>query len=230
MPTSKIYLINATKTNSGSADEGNMNAKPTKTRKPFRIAFAAIGLTSLFVTIASADELTEAVAKVRIATERFNDVNVALAEGYVPDPANHCVTAAGEGLPAEMGGMGIHYLRPDLLGLTAMTPRVDGTGTHTDFDNPAILLYEPQADGSLVLVGAENLVFKKAWEAAGNTEPPVFAGRHWDFMEDDPETPADEAHGFEAHYDQHVYFRGDDVQAAIQPFHSAVSCEHHSGH
>jgi len=28
--------------------------------------------------------------------------------------------------------------------------------------NPAIQLYEPQADGSLVLVGVENLVFRKA--------------------------------------------------------------------
>lgn len=207
-----------------------MDATPTKTGKSFRIAFAAMGLTSLFTPIASADGLAEAVAKVRIATERFKDVNVALAEGYVADPASHCVTAAGEGLPAEWGGMGIHYLRPDLLGLTATTPRVNGTGIHTDFDNPAILLYEPQADGSLVLVGAENLVFKKAWQAAGNLEPPVFAGRRGDFMEDDPETPVDEAHGFEAHYDQHVYFRGDDVQAAVQPFHPAVSCEHHSGH
>jgi hypothetical protein len=207
-----------------------MNATTTRTGTPLRIAFAAMGLTSLVAPIASAGELGEAVAKVRIATERFQDVNVALAEGYVPDPANHCVTAASEGLPAEMGGMGIHYLRPALLGITATTPRVDGTGIHTDFDNPAILLYEPQADGSLVLVGAENLVFKKAWEEAGNLEPPDFAGRHWDFMEDDPDTAADEAHGFEPHYDQHVYFLGDDLEAAVQPFHPAVTCEHHSGH
>ena len=207
-----------------------MNITLGNTAKPFGIAIAAVGLGFLLAPIASADELAEAVAKVRLATERFNDVNVALAEGYVPDPANHCVTAAGEGLPAELGGMGIHYLRPDLLGLTATSPRVNGTGTHTDFDNPAILLYEPQADGSLMLVGAENLVFKKAWEAAGNQEPPTFAGRHWDYMEDDPDTPGDEAHGFEAHYDQHVYFRGDDAQAAVLPFHTAVSCEDQSDH
>jgi len=162
--------------------------------------------------------------------ERFKDVKVALAEGYVPDPAGHCVTAASEGLPAELGGMGIHYLRPDLLEIKATTPRVDGTGTHTDFDQPSILLYEPQADGSLALVGAENLVFRKAWEAAGNGKPPVFAGREWDFMQDDPSTPEDEAHGFEAHYDQHVYFVGDDPKAAVLPFHPAVTCEHHQGH
>lgn len=195
-----------------------------------RLVLAALGLAFLSVELASAEELTKAIAKVRAATERFKDVKVALAEGYAPDPAGHCVTAASEGLSAELGGMGIHYLRPDLLGITATAPRVDGTGVHADFDKPSILLYEPQADGTLALRGAENLVFKKAWQAAGNANPPVFAGRDWDSMEDDPNTPGDEAHGFEAHYDQHVYFVGDNPKAAVLPFHPAVTCEHHPGH
>jgi hypothetical protein len=207
-----------------------MNATAATLTLSCEIALIALGLGPFSIPAASADDFSAAVEKVGAVTERFKDVKVALAEGYIPDPAGHCVTAEGEGLPAELGGMGIHYLRPDMLGITATTPRVDGTGTHTDFDNPAILLYEPQADGSLVLIGAENLVFKKAWEAAGNSEPPVFAGRKWDLMEDDPNTPGDEAHGFEAHYDQHVYFKGDDADAAVNPFHPAVTCEHHSGH
>jgi hypothetical protein len=192
--------------------------------------FALTGLSGLSAGPAAADEVAAAVEAVRIATERFRDVDVALAEGYVRDAADHCVTAAGEGLPPQLGGMGIHFLRPDLLGLTATEPRVDGTGTHTDFETPAILLYEPQADGTLMLVGAENLVFKKAWDDAGNTEPPVFAGRTWDYMEDDPATDADEAHGFAPHYDQHVYFISDDAAAAVLPFHPAITCEHHQDH
>jgi hypothetical protein len=192
--------------------------------------FALTGLIGLPPESAAADELTAAVEAVKSATERFRDVDVALAGGYVRDPANHCVTAAGEGLPPELGGMGIHFLRADLLGLTATEPRVDGTGTHTDFENPAILLYEPQADGTLALVGAENLVFKKAWDDAGNTEPPVFAGRTWDYMENDPATEVDEAHGFAPHYDQHVYFVDDDAAAAVLPFHPAIICEHHEDH
>lgn len=207
-----------------------MKATAASSKVLFGAASAALGLACFSAQTASAEQLAEAVAKVRAAAERFKNVEVALAEGYVPDPAGHCVTAAKEGLPSELGGMGIHYLRPDLLGITATAPRVDGTGTHTDFENPAILLYEPQADGSLVLVGAENLVFKKAWETAGNTEPPVFAGRPWDFMEDDPNTPGDEAHGFEPHYDQHVYFIEDNAAAAVLPFQPRVTCEHHAGH
>lgn len=189
---------------------------------------SAIGLACLASAATASEDFASAVEEVRAATERFKDVEVALAEGYVPDPSGHCVSAAAEGLPAEWGGMGIHYMHPERLGITATSPRVDGTGTHTDFSSPAILLYEPQADGSLALVGAENLVFKKAWEAAGNTEPPSFAGRSWDAMEDDPATPGDEAHGFEAHYDQHVYFRGDDAAMAVLPFHPAVTCDHQS--
>lgn len=194
------------------------------------MAAVVLAFASAPVHSASDTELSAAIDSVKKATERFQDVNVALAEGYVPDPNNHCVTAAAEGLPPELGGMGIHYLHPGLLALTATEPRVDGTGTHTDFQKPAILMYEPQADGSLMLVGVENLVFKKAWETNGNTEPPVFAGRKWDLMEDDPNTEADEAHGFAPHYDQHVYFRGEDLTAAVQPFHASVTCEHHKGH
>lgn len=190
----------------------------------------AIGLAALASHSAVADELSAAIERARAAAERFQDVKVALAEGYIPDPKGHCVTAAAEGLPAELGGMGIHYLRPDLLGITSTSPRVDGTGTHTDFDRPAILLYEPQADGSLKLVGVENLVFEKAWHAAGNAEPPVFAGRLWDHMADDPATPLDEAHGFEPHYDQHVYFLDGDTEAAARPFHPLVKCQHHPKH
>ncbi len=172
------------------------------------------------------EEVTALIESVRAATLRFEDVEVALAEGYVPDPSGECVTAAAHGMPAELGDMGIHYLRPDLLGLTVTAPRVDGTGTHTDFMNPAILLYEPQEDGSLVLVGVENLVFHAAWEAAGNEGPPILAGRAWDYMVDDPTTLAEEAHHFEAHYDQHLWFR-DNPNGNLEPFNPRVTCAHH---
>ena len=31
------------------------------------------------------------IEAIRQATARFEDVNVALAEGYIPDPSGHCV-------------------------------------------------------------------------------------------------------------------------------------------
>lgn len=164
--------------------------------------------------------------QLRTALDKYQDVNVALADGYVSPPDNHCVSAAGEGLPAELGAMGIHYIHPELLQITATDPRVDGKGVHTDWNRPAILIYEPQADGSLVLVGLENLVFEEAWEATGQPAP-VLNGRTWDHMADDPATPGDEAHGFTPHYDQHVWLWRENPAGTLMPFNANVTCDHH---
>lgn len=169
------------------------------------------------------------LAEIRAATEKFQDVNVALAEGYIRDPANICDTAEMMGRPASAGAMGVHYFRPDLLGITAPpNPRVDGAGTYTDFHMPAILIYEPQADGSMELVAVENLVFKAAWAAAGNTSPPTFHGVAYDNMEDDPATAdIDEAHNFMPHFDRHVWLYRENPGGVFEPLNPAVSCAHH---
>jgi hypothetical protein len=168
--------------------------------------------------------------EVRRATERFRDVNVALAEGYVRDPGNVCDTAAIMGRPASLGAMGIHYFRPDLLGITGPpSPRVNGVGTHTDFRRPGILIYEPQADGSLELVAVENLVFAAAWRAAGHVELPSFHGVPYDTMMDDPDTAVDEAHMFEPHFDRHVWIYRENPNGVFTPFNPAVSCASHEG-
>ena len=190
----------------------------------------------IFLSLAAALALAAAspaaeepdLAAVRAAAERFQDVNVALAEGYVRDPMNLCDTAEMLGRPAALGVMGIHYFRPDLLGINAPpNPRVSGTGIHTDFRQPAILIYEPQADGTLQLVAVENLVFESAWRAAGNSERPSFHGVPYDHMADDPATPADEAHMFEPHFDRHVWVFRDNPNGVFAPFNPNVSCAHH---
>jgi hypothetical protein len=164
--------------------------------------------------------------QLRLSLDKYRDVNVALADGYF-SPDNHCVSAAGEGLPPELGAMGIHFIHPELLQITATEPRVDGTGIHTDWSRPSILIYEPQADGTLELVAIENLVFEAAWLAAGNTAAPVLNGRSWDHMADDPETPGDEAHGFTPHMDQHVWLWRENPAGTLMPFNANVTCEHH---
>ena len=174
------------------------------------------------------------LAEVRQLTDRFRDVKVALAEGYVRDPSNMCETAEMMGRPAALGAMGIHYFRPDLLGITAPpSPRVSGTGTHTDFRKPSILIYEPEADGSLELVAVENLVFADAWRAAGHTERPTFHGVPYDAMADDPNTPVDEAHMFAPHFDRHVWIYRENPNGVFTPLNPAVTCTNHrrtSGH
>ena len=161
----------------------------------------------------------------RASTEKYKDINVALADGYIT-PDNHCVSAAGEGLPPELGAMGIHYIHPAMLKITGTEPRVDGESTYTDWSQPSILIYEPQADGSLELVAVENLVFEAAWEAAATGEELVLNGRAWDHMADDPSTPGDEAHGFMPHYDQHVWLFRENPMGVLMPFNPNVTCEH----
>jgi hypothetical protein len=169
------------------------------------------------------------LAEVRAATEKFQDVKVALAEGYIRDPGDMCETADMMGRPAAAGAMGVHYFRPDLLGIIpAPNARVNGTGTYTDFRAPAILIYEPQADGSMQLVAVENLVFQSSWAAAGHTSPPTFHGVPYDNMKDDPATATDEAHYFEPHYDRHVWIYRENPAGVFEPFNPAVSCAHHT--
>ena len=188
----------------------------------FASAAAAVALCAF--TPAAAQSEPD-LAEVRAAAERFRDVNVALADGYIAAPGNICETATHMGHPASLGAMGIHYFRPDLLGITAPpNPRVAGIGTHTDFLNPAILIYEPQADGSLELVAVENLVFESAWRAAGNTEPPSFHGRPYERMADNPATAVDEAHMFEPHYDRHVWVFRDNPNGVYAPYNPNVRC------
>jgi len=75
------------------------------------IAGAAMGLMMLVLPgAAAAHGVAAEIEKVRIASQRFADVKVALAEGYVPAPPGDCISAAHEGLPPEWGGMGIHYV------------------------------------------------------------------------------------------------------------------------
>ena len=195
------------------------------------LAAASAGAFALAIPLAAqAPSREPSLEQVRAATERLQDVKVALAEGYVRDPMNVCDTADMMGKPAKLGAMGIHFFRPDLLGISGPpNPRVDGNGTHTDFLKPAILIYEPQADGSLKLVAVENLVFQKSWHAAGHAGPPTYQGVVYDNMKDDTATKVDEAHMFEPHYDRHVWLYRHNPNGMYAQFNPNISCKAHKG-
>lgn len=187
-------------------------------------AFIAAVLTG---NLAWSQTAEPTVDEVRAATARFKDVKVALAEGYIADPSGACESAETMGKPAAMGAMGVHYFRPDLLKISGPpNPRVDGAGTHTDFRTPGVLIYEPQADGSMVLVAVENLVFAKAWKAAGRGDRPTFQGEAYDAMADDPATPMDEAHMFEPHFDRHVWVHRENPNGMFAQYNPNVTCRH----
>ena len=187
----------------------------------------ALALAAAATSPAAASPVEPTLEQVKAAAEKYRDVKVALAEGYIPDPSGMCETADMMGQPAKLGAMGVHYFRPDLLGISGPpNPRVDGNGTYTDFNKPAILLYEPQADGSMQLTGVENLVFEKAWKAAGHDAPPTFHGVPFDRMADDPATKIDEAHNFMPHFDRHVWVFRDNPSGTFAQYNPNVTCKH----
>jgi hypothetical protein len=181
---------------------------------------------ALVQTVATSvpSDLAAELTAIRQATAQFRNVEAALAAGYIPDPSGMCIDARMEGQPKQLGAMGIHYFRPDLLGISATEPRVNGTGTHTDFRTPAVLIYEPQGDGSLELVAIENLVFQQPWRDAGHTSAPSFMGYEYYSMINNPLTDVDEAHGFEPHYELHMWLYRDNPNGMFAPFNPQVSC------
>ncbi len=82
------------------------------------------------------------VDKVRKATERFRDVNVAITEGYAAGP---CVSGPNR------GAMGVHLINTELL-----TKEVDA-------ETPEALIYEPSPDGRMRLVGVEIITLAADW-------------------------------------------------------------------
>ena len=175
-------------------------------------------------------ETSTVIEAIRQATAKYKDVEVALADGYIRDPANLCTLPDQEGLPVQLGAMGIHFFRPDLLQITATAPRVAGTGIHTDFMEPGVLVYFPDETGALKLGAVENLVFEKAWKEAGNSGPPEFYGQQfWHRIDNSATTDVDEAHLFEPHYELHIWVHEDNPSGVFSPYNPRVSCDTHAG-
>lgn len=97
------------------------------------------------------------VDKVRAATRRYRNIDVAIAEGWVP--ATPCVSGPNS------GAMGIHYILPDRVGDAVLSA-----------DLPEALIYEPLYDGRLRLVGVEFIVIAEAWNTANPDAQPSLEG------------------------------------------------------
>ena len=88
----------------------------------------------------AADAANPFADAVRAANSRFEDVAVAVKEGYSPIPCDSAPMG---------GGMGIHYVNGAYL--KDKTP---------DIARPQAVMYEPEADGSLKLIAVEYITFK----------------------------------------------------------------------
>jgi hypothetical protein len=112
--------------------------------------------------VADQPDVNSLLAAVRVATAKYHDVEAATAAGYqlgYRGLVTGCVANPG------VGAMGYHYFN---------STKMDDPSINED--DPEVLVYHTADDGSLVLGAVEWVVPKSAWEAAGNTAPPVVFG------------------------------------------------------
>ena len=140
---------------------------------------------------------------VRDATERFHDVAVAEQEGYFLQFG--CVSGP------DYGAMGLHFVNFELV--------MDG---ELDATRPEIVIYEPQPDGSLQLIGADYLVLADVWNAT-HASPPELMGQLFHLFE------APNRFGLPAFYTLHVWAWKHSPTGPFVNWHANVSCDAFSG-
>jgi hypothetical protein len=139
------------------------------------------------------------VKVVREATERYQDVEVAKADGYALQFG--CVSGS------DSGAMGMHFVNGALVG--------DG---ELDPTRPEIVIYEPQANGKLKLIGADFLVLADAWNAK-HASPPEMMGQLFHLFE------APNRFGLPAFYTLHVWAWKESPTGTFVNWHQNVSCD-----
>jgi hypothetical protein len=139
--------------------------------------------------------LAEAVRQV---TERFRDVNVAIAEGYVQFQG--CVSGPDE------GAMGVHYSKFSLF---------DDVIT---LEQPEVLVYEPR-NGRLHLVAAEYVTPAPAWEPTHDDfDSPQLMGHLFQYI------PGPNRFGPAAIYELHVWAWKDNPKGTFADWNPRVTC------
>jgi hypothetical protein len=114
----------------------------------------------------------------------------------------------------DYGAMGVHLINAE---------NVDAV---VNVDKPEALIYEPQANGKLRIVGVEYIVPKEAWDAANPAQPglpsprPALLGNLMNFV-DSPNRYGIEGGFFEIH----VWAFEDNRKGALTDWNPAVTCE-----
>ncbi len=173
------------------------------------IGIIAAGLLSLWGIDADADgkkvqvfELTPELMKLRDDLAKYKDPFVAVRDGYFSTVG--CVQFPD-------GDMGVHFLNPAFI------------GPEPDPMKPAILLYEPVADGKLELVGVEWFIPL----ATGVKGRPVIFGQEFEgpMAGHEPLMP-DELH----HYDLHVWLYRENPLGVFHHSNPNVNCAKAAGY
>lgn len=139
------------------------------------------------------------LAQIRQATAQYHSVERAIADGFVSTV--HCEES-------EEGAMGIHFVRVDRV----LDPSVNPV-------EPEVLLYEPDENGKLRLVGVEYVVLDEDQDVGTpNADPPSLLGVPFD-------GPMPGHHpGEPVHYDLHVWVWQHNPEGMYEPWNPSVQC------
>jgi hypothetical protein len=145
--------------------------------------------------------VTPLVDKVRDATSRYLDVNVAVGDGWVP--ATPCVSGPMS------GAMGVHFILPTRLRDGALAA-----------SEPEALIYEPQPNGAMRLVGVEFIVLATDWSSLHNDGSVPQVDGHLTNYVGEPNR-----YGLPAFYELHVWAWEDNPNGSFADWNTRVSCD-----
>jgi len=150
----------------------------------------------------AAEGATPLVDRVRAATARYVELNVALADGFVA--ATPCVSGP------DTGAMGVHFVLPSRISAGVLNA-----------EQPEALIYEPMADGAMRLVGVEFIVLESVWaakHAAGSV--PALDGNLLNYI------AAPNRYGLPAFYEIHVWAWEQNPRGSYADWNTHVTCTH----
>jgi len=139
------------------------------------------------------------VERVQKATRRYRNINVALAEDWVP--GTPCVSGPNT------GAMGVHFVQKS---------RIDGK---VNPDEPEALMYEPQPGGGWRLVGVEYIIIAEAWAKDHPEATPSIDGHLTHYV------PAPNRYGLPAFYELHVWAWADNPEGNFADWNPEVTCD-----
>ena len=142
------------------------------------------------------------IERVRAATARFKDINVATSEGWVR--ATPCVSGP------DTGAMGVHFVMQSRLKSFVLQA-----------DQPQALIYEPLPGGAFRLVGVEFIVLAPVWAGQPDsaTTAPALEGDLLNYI------GAPNRYGLPAFYELHVWAWEDNPKGSFADWNTHVTCE-----
>lgn len=170
-------------------------------------ALTAVAVSaSVLVSTSSAGAAPDDLKEARAGTSGYHDVTSAETDEYGPLADADGVTCIDDLADPYRGAMGVHYVKGALV-----------QDAVVDAATPEALVYEPQKNGRLRLVGVEYVVFQAAWDA-GNPEPPTLFGQTFELVR------SGNRYGLPPFYELHAWIWKNNPSGMFVDWNPQVSC------